>query len=240
MTPHHHLEQGLTVLEVRLKDASQTPFPECATAVRPFLTISRETGAGATTLAQRLMPLLDLRFGSAEQPWMLLDKDLLAHALALHHLPERLAAFLPEDRISEFKAAVGEFVGLHPPLSLLEEEVMETIRHLAAQGRTVFVGRAAQLITRSLPGGFHLRLVASREARIRRMTALLHCGAAAAAAHIAQNDHARRRFLRTHFDADIDDAHLYDLVINTDRIDASEAAPLVIEALGERLAKAHG
>jgi len=237
MTPHQYLEQGLTVFEARLRNPAESPAPHPGAAIRPFITISRETGAGATTLGQRLLPLLDQRFGSAEQPWMLLDKNLLTHALTFHHLPESLAEFLPEDRMPEFKGVIGELLGLHPPLWQLEERVTEAIRHLAKNGRVIFIGRAAHLITATFPGGFHLRLVASREARIRRMMALLNCDATAAAAHIRQNDHARRRFLRTYFDADIDDAHCYDMVLNTDRIDAATAAPLVAEALGQLLAR---
>src|SRR5512140_2546140 len=108
MTPHNYLEQGLTVLEARLKNPSHPPMPGTGVAVRPFITISRETGAGATTLGQRLLSLLDERFGSVEQRWMLLDKNLLTHALTLHHLPEALAEYLPEDRVPEFKSAIGE------------------------------------------------------------------------------------------------------------------------------------
>ncbi len=234
MTPHQYLEHGLTVLEARLKSPSRPSDP--GAAVRPFITISRETGAGASTLGQRLLPLLDRRFGSPDQQWMLLDKNLLTHALTFRHLPEGLAEFLPEDRMPEFKGVIGELLGLHPPLWQLEEGVSEAIRQLAQSGRVIFVGRAAHLITAGYPGGFHLRLIASPEARVRRMMALLHCDATAAAAHIRQNDHARRRFVRTYFDADIDDAHRYDMVINTDRIDAVAAAPLVADALGGLLA----
>ncbi len=237
MTPHNYLEQGLTVLEARLKNSSHPPMSGTGVTVRPFITISRETGAGATTLGQRLLPLLDERFGSVEQRWMLLDKNLLTHALTLHHLPEALAEYLPEDRVPEFKSAIGELIGLHPPIWQLEQRVTEAIRQLAASGRVIFVGRAAHLVTAAFPGGFHLRLIASREARIRRMMVLLNCDPGAAAARVRQNDHARRRYLRTHFDADIDDAHNYDLVINTDRIDAAAAAPLVAEALRELLAR---
>ncbi|MFA5057616.1 MAG: cytidylate kinase-like family protein, partial [Opitutaceae bacterium] len=205
--------------------------------VRPFITISRETGAGATTLGQLLLPLLDRQFGPGNQRWVLLDKNLLTHALTVHHLPERLAEFLPEDRIPELRAVIGELVGLHPPLWQIEQKVTETIRQLAEIGHVIFVGRAAQLITQALPGGFHLRLVASRASRVNRMMALLNCDARSAEMHIQKNDRARRRFLKTYFDREIDDPHLYDLVINTDRVAPASAALLVAQALGDKLAK---
>lgn len=237
MTHHQFLEHGLTILETRLQGPQQTHPPGFGIEARPFITISRETGAGATTLGQLLLPLLDERLAAPGQTWMLLDKNLLTYALTTRHLPERLAEYLPEDRIPELTGIIGELVGLHPPLWQVEQQVTETIRQLAEIGRVIFVGRAAHLITRSLPGGFALRLVASQESRVGRMMALLHCDRRAAESHIAKNDLARRRYVKAHFDREINDPHLYDLVINTDRISPDSAARLVVQALSEKLAK---
>ena len=63
---------------------------------------------------------------------MFLDKDLIKQALTKHNLPERLAAYLPEDRISEIKATVGELVGLHPSLWELEHKISEASPATAA------------------------------------------------------------------------------------------------------------
>ena len=93
MTQHPFLERGLAVLETRL-----TKLPGQAAvlaAARPFITVSRETSAGATTVGQLLVPLLDEVLGEKGQGWVFLDKNLLARALAQHHLPERLARHLP-------------------------------------------------------------------------------------------------------------------------------------------------
>jgi len=181
------------------------------------------------------VPLLDQAFREQGQGWVFLDKNLLAHALATHHLPERLAQHLPEDKISEFKAMIGELVGLHPSLWELEHKVAEAILQLAHVGRVIIAGRAAYLITRSLPGGFHVKLVASAEVRIERMVRLLNFDAAAAAAHIQNTDRPRRRFVRTRFGRDPDDVHLYDLVINTDRMTPGAVAHIILEGLRNRM-----
>jgi cytidylate kinase len=203
--------------------------------VRPFITLGRETGAGATTTGLALVPLLDQAFKEQGQGWVFLDKNLLAHALATHNLPERLVQHLPEDKVSEIKAVVGELVGLHPSLWELEHKVAEAILQLANVGRVVIAGRAAYLITQSLPGGFHVKLVASADVRIERMMRLLNCDAGAATAHIRKTDRARRRFVRTRFERDPDDPHLYDLVINTDRMSPGAVAHLILEGLRNRM-----
>ncbi len=230
-----YLERGLSVLEARLQapQPSQSPFPGGG---QPFVTLGRETGAGATTVGQLLVPLLDQAFGAEGQNWVFLDKNLLAHALARVNLPERLAHHLPEDKVSEIKAIIGELLGLHPSLWDLEQRVAEAILQLAHMGRVVIAGRAAYLITKSLPGGFHVKLVAPLEVRTERIMKLLDCTEAAAEAHIRKTDLARRRYLRTRFGRDIDDAQLFDLVINTGRMAPDTVAQIIVQAMRGRQA----
>lgn len=232
---HPFLDQGLSILNVRLSNPPKPGAPGVSTApAKPFITLSRECCAGASTLGQELIPLLDAEFGESGQNWLFLDRDLIARALNSHQLPERLAQYLPEDRISEIKALVGELVGLHPSLWQLEQKISEAIMQLADLGRVIFAGRAAYLVTRGMPGGLHVRLVAPLEVRIRRMMAMEHCSADTAAQKLASVDAARRRYVRTNFDREIDDPHLYDLVINTERITPEAAAQLVLTTLRTR------
>jgi cytidylate kinase len=234
MNQRTHIETGLSVLEARLLNPQGGQVRRGA-EVRPFITLGHETGAGATTVGQLLIPLLEQSFREEGQGWVFLDKNLLAHALATHNLPERLAEFLPEDTVSEIKSVIGELVGLHPSLWELEHKVSEAIMQLGYLGRMVIAGRAAYLITRSLSGGFHVKLAASAEVRIERVMKLLQCDAVTAAAHIRKTDRGRRRYVKTRFGQDVDDPHLYDLVINTDRMTPMAVARLIVEALRNRL-----
>ena len=236
MTTHPYLHQGLSILTAHLKPSNHTPTFSLDGAPRPFLTLSRETCAGATSLGQNLLPLLDENIGEEDRSWMFLDKDLINQALSMHHLPQYLAEYLPEDRLSEVKGLIGEMVGLHPPIWELEHQVAEAILKLAKLGCVILAGRAAHLITRNLPYGLHVRLVASLESRIARARQLQPCSRAEAEAFIRESDSARQRFVQTNFSADINDPHTYDLVINTDRISSASAAHLVLRALLERVA----
>lgn len=239
MIPHTYLEHSLSVLHARLSSPSRFTSFGATTEPAPFVTISRETGAGATSLGQQLVPMLNQELAAGANGWVFLDKDLLTQALLHHQLPAQLADYLPEDRISETKAAIGELMGLHPSLWQLEQKIAEAILQLAHVGYVVFAGRAAHHITRSIPGGLHLRLVASLETRISRMASALLCSRDEALAHIEQTDVARRRYVRSHFDQEIDDPHQYDLVINTDHLLPASAARLVVAALHERLRTPH-
>jgi cytidylate kinase len=237
MTTHAYLENGIAILKARLA-GPMTQARRETSAVRPFITISRETCAGASTLGKLLLPRLDVEFGKEDEDWILLDKDLLTFALAHHELPETLARYLPEDKVSEIEAMIGEMVGLHPSIWNLENQVAEAIIQLAHVGRIIFVGRAAHILTRSIPGGFHVRLVASKDNRIRRLMGVEAAGADEAQTLVERTDSGRNRFVRSHFGQDINDPHSYDLVINTDRISPGTASTLVVEGLRHQIRSA--
>jgi cytidylate kinase len=235
MTVHTYLDHGVTILNARLQTPHARPPVTPGTMRHPFITISREACAGATALGQQLVPLLNEQLGEDGRSWIFLDKDLITHALTKHQLPERLVDYLPEDRISEIKSLIGELVGLHPSIWELEHKVSEAILQLAQLGCVILTGRASHLITRSLPDGFHLRLVASLPSRIKRMMELKNCDAEAARHALLSTDQARHRYAQTNFQHDIADPHDYDLVINTDLIPPACAANLVVCALRDRI-----
>lgn len=238
MLPHTYLDQGLTILHTQLANRPLAR-PAGAQTAKPFITLSREACAGATTLGRALLPLLNHAVGEDGRSWMLLDKDLITHALTQHNLPGHLADFLPEDRIPETKALMGELVGLHPPLWQLEHQVSEAIIHFAKLGRVILAGRAAHVLTRHLAGGIHVRLVAAPETRVQRYMKLQGCSQTFAESALRESDNARRRYVHTNYEQDIDDAHTYDLVINTDRLSPETAAQLVLTALRENIGVPH-
>jgi cytidylate kinase len=240
MTTHAYLDHGVSILKARLGSPVPGAAPATVSASHPFITLSREVCAGATTLSHKLLPRLNAEFGEEGEEWVLLDKDLISYALARHELPEQLARFLPEDKISEIDALIGEIFGLHPSIWELEQHVAQTIVQLAHVGRIVFVGRASHLLTESLPGGFHVRLVAGKDTRVRRYMELQHVQADEAESIIERTDLGRRRFVKSHFGRDIDDPHTYDIVINTDQISPDTAATMVLDGLRQKAGSLRG
>ncbi len=96
MTSHTYLDHGLTIFNTRLGVPGSAPRGSLSDPSRPFLTISRECCAGATTLGLHLVPLFDAELAQEGHSWIFLDKNLLTHALTAHRLPAHLAKFLPE------------------------------------------------------------------------------------------------------------------------------------------------
>jgi cytidylate kinase len=201
----------------------------------PVITISRQTGSGGLAIAQKLAEFLRSREPVATCPWTVFDKNLVEKVLEEHHLPQRMAQFLSEDRVSAIDDMVEEVLGLHPPSWTLVHQTTETILHLAELGYVILVGRGANVITNRRERSFHVRLVGSLDRRVKRVMERHKLDRAAARRFVQKEDRGRARYLRKYFDQDIDNPLLYHLVINTDWFDLEDAARLIGETVLARM-----
>lgn len=214
---------------------ADTRSPWASKPAGAFITLSREAGSGGSSLARLLARKLNSEAG-AEVSWSVLEGNLTTRMLRENRLPERIARFLPEDKVPEIHASIGEIVGLHPSLWDLVQKTNETSRQLAQRGQVILVGRGANFATAGMPGGLHVRLVASVEHRAKYLARLYNISEAEALIHNAKCDAARRRYVKTNFNAEVDDPAAYDLVINTGRVTLPEAAKLIAAQLAARAA----
>ena len=223
MNTHPGLETAGAYLHVQM---GSTGTPWAGKPEGPFVTISRESGAGGSSLARALALRLN-----AETPeprsWTVYTGNLIEEMLQHHHLSPHLARFLPEDKVSEISSSVGELVGLHPNLWDLVQKTNELMRRLARGGHAILVGRGANFATAAINNGVHIRLVGPAEHRARHMARLQQMTEADALAHNAKRDLARERYVRTNFNAAIKDPVAYDLVIDTGRVHLTEAAEVI-------------
>jgi cytidylate kinase len=234
MIIQHGLERALTFINTQMQPAGKGQVSPGEDMVRRAVTISRQAGSGAHAVAEKLAALLQARTAKDACPWTIFDRNLVDKVVQEHHLPERVARFMPEDRISGISDTMEELFGLHPPSWLLVRKVTETILHLAELGNVILVGRGAAVVTANVSHVFHVRLVSALEKRVQRIQELEHLSKEAALRFIEREDHARERYLKKYFKADVDDPLLYDLTINTDRISHDQAARLVAEAVLKR------
>ncbi len=194
--------------------------------VRPAITISRMTGAGGRTIASELVEYLE-KWAPVDCHWTVFDRNLLEKVLEEHHLPRRIAEYMPENHKPMLGDMVEELLGLHPSSWTLVHQTSRTILRLAQMGYVILVGRGANVITATLDSAFHVRLVGSVQKRAERMQELYDVDRHQAEKLIEEQDKGRRRYLKEHFHRDIDDPLLYHLVINTDQVAYDAAARLI-------------
>jgi cytidylate kinase len=224
----------LTYLETQL--GPQAPKPRSTHA--PTVTLSRMTGSGGTAVADRLADILQTRRPGHPAPWTVFHRSLIEKVIADHHLPKDFSRFMPENRVSYIQDTLEELFGLHPSASALVTQIAETILGLAELGNCILVGRGAHLVLAKCPSALHVRLVGSLDHRTQRVATAQSIPADEAREFIKTEDAARRRYLRTHFDADIDDPVGYDLVVNTDDLSAHAVADLIAHAVVLRFPEA--
>jgi len=197
----------------------------------PVVTISRETGAGAVTLARRLAQELDKRGTDPnDPPWTVFNRKLVERVLEDHELPSTLERFMPEDVTSNLKDAVEQQLGLHPANWTLVQHTTDTILCLAHLGHVVLVGRGANVITANVPRSLHVRLVAPLGARIRHIEEFYEMSQKEAIEYIRTTDRARTRYVKRYFHSDTNDPHEYDLLINTARTGFDKAVKIIADA----------
>ncbi len=205
---------------------------------RMAVAISRQTGAGALGIAQRLAVYLQAAQEPGEPPWTVFDKNLIDKVLEDQQLPARLAKFLPEDRINAINDIADEILGLHPPSWLIIHQATGTILRLAEMGNVILLGRGAGLITGRLPNVLRVRMVGSLEQRVARVQEAEHLNREAALAFVRRNDRGRARYVRKYLHQDVADVLRYDLTLNTDQFSEDEAAHTIGEIVLSRLASA--
>lgn len=226
MTPSQSgFQQATSYLNIHLTHAGPGGHPH---PPGPFVTISRESGLGGNAFAQLLAPRLPQ---GDDHPWSVYSANLIEEMLRTNRLPAHLAKFLPEDRVSEFNATIGEVVGLHPNLWILVSKTNELIRRIARGGNAIILGRGANFATADLPAGVHVRLVAREAYRDARAARVHGTDLAAASAWNAQRDAARRRYVKANFSANIADPAAYDYVLNLERVPLEAAVEIVVDAV---------
>ena len=205
-----------------------------------FVTISRESGAGGLVVAEHLVEMLNERgLGEPGVSWTVFDKNLLEKVIEDNDLPESYMDQMEEKVLPAIQTAVSEMLSVHPSVSRLVAMTSRTVLHVASMGNAVIVGRAAHVLTQSLSNGLRVRLTGSPARRLQFLMDHYSIEREEAARRMNDEDEGRRFYVKKHFNKDVDDVLLYDIVLNTDRLGHRAAAELIAEAvaIGTRFAR---
>ena len=98
---------------------------------------------------------------------------------------------------------------------------------LAATTGGVILGRVGAVILARHPRAIHVRVVASRATRYRRVQEYGRLDETAAVRLVDRTDRARVAYAHRLYGADLSDPGLYDLIVATDKLTMEEAAQVV-------------
>lgn len=168
------------------------------------LTLSRQMGAGNSGFARTLGLRLSLR---------VFDRELLEYEAV------RLGVSEAElEQVDEQPPGLWQRMRSASLHHRYFEALGQLMKELAERGNILFVGRGGNRFLRDHAGGFHVRLVAEMETRVRRVMEHRWLREEAARQLIVLSDSQRRRFHESYFDCDWTDPREYHLTANSGRL----------------------
>jgi cytidylate kinase len=217
-------------------------FPEDAPPPPvPFVTISREVGAGAWTMARRLCEVLNQSdSGAGEHPWTCWERELVEKVISDFHLSRQLVESLEEGPHSWLGDFLASLTFSNDPANATETTVFSkvalTVRALAQAGRVIIVGCGGVFLTHQMPGGVHVRLDAPLENRIQHMMRRLNVSREKAARELHERSKNRSAFCRLYWPEQPVRPDLFTITINTAAV-SQETCVEVIASLVKDLAQ---
>jgi cytidylate kinase len=187
--------------------------------VHPVITISRETGAGGTALAEAIASRLD---------YAVFDREIVDRVCAESGFRRRVIESLDEKTRSEVNLWAEGIVFQRLVLSSDYLRILiQVVGSIAELGKVIIVGRGANHIL-GPTRGVHVRVVAPPSYRIENVMRTRGLTREAAKRSVEQTDAERRAFVRRHFGLQWEDPSAFHLVINT-AVSGIDAAADVVQ-----------
>ncbi len=213
---------------------------EDATPRMRAVTISREYGSGGGEIARRL---------AARLGWQLVDHEVVARVA--RELGMSIDEAAEHDEQAESFAArlltslqcIEPNVLVNPPLAhphdaqAYHAAVGRVVEAAVEGGQVVIVGRAGQLVLRTRRDVLHVRIVAPLAQRIQYVARRERLDEAGARARIQEKEVGRARYMQAFYRSRPDDAHLYDLSVNTAVLSLDDIVTLISQALDCKAAR---
>ncbi len=201
------------------------------------ITISREYGSGGGEIALRLARCLG---------WDFIDHAIVERtarqmgtSLAEAEAHDEATGGIISEILKTMAYLYPAFMVSAPPEALLSDEdycrvVDRIVRSAAVRGHVVIVGRASQVILADRPDVLHVRIIAPFEKRVGTVMQREGVDRHTAESRIHRKDHERASYLEREYHQQPDDAHLYDIVLNTSLLDLESAARVICFTLQQK------
>jgi cytidylate kinase len=195
------------------------------------ITISRQYGAGAMALGEKLAQKYGYTFASREIVQGIADKAKVSTDFVLTVEKEagtRLSRFMT--RIISSRGMVNKI--LREDSGYIDEKLyldylVLTVVQIADEGNAVIMGRGSQYILRTHPDSFHILLVDDLDNRINRVKKREKVSSEQAARIVGHEDKRRLSLYHRLGKQDYDSPALYHMVLNMSRLTLKDAFQLV-------------
>ena len=191
----------------------------------PWITVSRQLGAGGSALAKDLAERLG---------WQTFNHEIIRLIAAETDSREQILKRLDERSWNQFRDYFTQMLIGSPGRSGFVLEMTRVMWGLAREGKAVLLGRGANWFL-DPRYGLRLRVIAPKEYREANLVEKWGVEAQDARRMIRESDAEKAAFIRQTFDREIDDPLGYDMVLNLGTLDRETALEITVDALGRKL-----
>ena len=199
----------------------------------PVITISRECGCPAKTIARKLCEVLSERhdkYGKKYQ-WKWYSKEILDEsAKQLQTDPSKIKYVFETAKKSTLEDFLGSFSHYYQSDEKIRNTIGKVIRDLALQGHAIIVGRGGIAITRDIPNSLHINLEAPLEWRMIRVSERDNISLEKAKEVCIETDKKRKEF-RDYYEGKDNDYTRPDLTFNCMTLSIDEIVELIVKAI---------
>ena len=193
-----------------LQQAQEQQSRPCpAEACGHYIAISREAGASGEQIGRAV---------SEELGWRVLDRELLALVAKAASCSPTDVEMVDETSMRWVTELFNHWID-HAPVN--HEKFLiclaAVLRAATRNDNVVVVGRGAHFL---LPRaeGLVVRVIAPKQFRAEQVQRVRGLSSREALEWVEQTDRERRQFVEQHFHHDVNDMHLYDLVLNVEKL----------------------
>ena len=179
-----------------------------------FITVSEMLGSGGEKVARNVAEKINYPFFAKEELYKAAHEmgylDDVSHLeLKSPHLLEKYFSDKPKIYLDRFQSVIYE---------------------VAKKGNALFFGKGSQLLLHNFDCALHVLITGSMDKRIARLVRNMNIEPSVAEKIIHTSDHDKAGFLKYAFNADWLNPHLYDITINTDKLDIESVVGIVLSA----------
>lgn len=198
----------------------------------PFITISRDYGCQANTLARMLRD----EFEKEGQKWSILNKEIIMESAKKLDMDPRLVQTISEstDRTLMDEVLSALTTKYYKSDRKIRQTIGMVISSAAMEGNAIIVGRGGAALTRDMHPSLHIKLYAPIEWRLQTLMGRYHATREHMLKEITSIDFKRHRMLAQILKGSENVDDLYDLHINCSTVNHKQIVAMVLKLAEER------
>ncbi len=193
----------------------------------PFITISREFGCQANTLATMLKKELD----KCGKGWLIVNKEIIQDAARELDMDSetisRIAGSLERNQMDEILQALS--TKYYKSDRKIRQTIATVVLNAAHIGHAIIVGRGGAAVTSDLHPAIHVHLIAPIEWRLNSLMTRHGLKREETFKQLTEMDHKRFKLIRDNLKKTDTIEHLFDLTINCNLVSHEEMVEIIMK-----------